>query len=165
MEQVLAALDSPVITLALLFVFVLLFLLNLLTMLQVRRLRKQLRRFMSGGSGESLESSLHRLLDEADAIKQKQSDQQFQLNRLTQKVAAQCGNLAMIRYNAFGDIGSDLSFSLALLDDSQNGVVVTSIYGREETRVYAKPIQGGTSSYHLSDEEKAVIKQALNPTK
>ncbi|UFJ41872.1 DUF4446 family protein [Brevibacillus humidisoli] len=163
MEQLLAALDAPIISLILLLLFTLLFLLFIMVTIQVGRLRKQLRRFMSGGSGESLESSLHRLLDENDQLKQVQSDQQFQLHRLTKKLASQSGNLALIRYNAFGDLGNDLSFSLALLDEQQNGIVITSIYGREESRVYAKPIAAGTSSYNLSEEEKAAIKQATNP--
>lgn len=105
---------------------------------------------------------MHRLLDELGESKKKQADQQFVINRLSQKLASQCGQVAVVRYNAFGDIGSDLSFSLALLDDALNGVVITSIYGREESRIYAKPIESGMSVYNLSEEEQTVIKKASN---
>ena len=70
-------------------------------------------------------------------------------------------NVALLRYDAFEDVGGRLSFSCALLDDAGNGVVLTSINGRQETRVYAKPVQRGISSYNLSTEEEEAIRRAL----
>jgi hypothetical protein len=70
-------------------------------------------------------------------------------------------NVALLRYDAFEDVGGRLSFSCALLDDGGNGVVLTSINGRQETRVYAKPVQQGASSYNLSLEEEEAIRRAL----
>jgi hypothetical protein len=70
-------------------------------------------------------------------------------------------HVGLLRYDAFEDVGGRLSFSCALLDDHGNGVVVTSINGRQDTRVYAKPITGGRSPYHLSAEEEEAIRQAL----
>ena len=69
--------------------------------------------------------------------------------------------VGLVRYDAFEDVGGRLSFSCALLDDRGNGVVVTSINGRQDTRVYAKPISDGRSTYNLSIEEEEAIKQAL----
>jgi hypothetical protein len=68
--------------------------------------------------------------------------------------------VGLVRYDAFEDVGGRLSFSCALLDDHGNGVVVTSINGRQDTRVYAKPIVQGKSSYNLSIEEEEAIRQA-----
>ncbi len=70
-------------------------------------------------------------------------------------------HVGLVRYDAFEDVGGRLSFSCALLDDAGNGVVLTSINGRQDARVYAKPILGGKSSYHLSVEEDEAIRQAL----
>ena len=70
-------------------------------------------------------------------------------------------HVGLVRYDAFEDVGGRLSFSCALLDDHANGVVVTSINGRQDTRVYAKPVTGGKSGYNLSIEEEEVIRQAL----
>jgi hypothetical protein len=70
-------------------------------------------------------------------------------------------NVALLRYDAFEDVGGRLSFSCALLDDQGNGVVLTSINGRQETRVYAKPVTQGTSSHNLSLEEDEAIRRAL----
>jgi hypothetical protein len=67
----------------------------------------------------------------------------------------------MVRYDAFEDMGGRLSFSAALLDDHGNGVVLTSINGRTETRTYAKPIVNLESEHNLSDEERAAIQGAV----
>jgi Protein of unknown function (DUF4446) len=69
--------------------------------------------------------------------------------------------VALLRYDAFEDVGGRLSFSCALLDEHGAGVVLTSINGRQETRVYAKPVIDGTSTYNLSMEEGEAIRQAL----
>ena len=70
-------------------------------------------------------------------------------------------HVGLVRYDAFEDVGGRLSFSCALLDDHGSGVVMTSINGRQDTRVYAKPIAEGRSSYNLSVEEEEAIRQAL----
>ncbi len=70
--------------------------------------------------------------------------------------------VGLVRYDAFEDVGGRLSFSCALLDDHGNGVVVTSINGRQDTRVYAKPIVSGKSGYNLSTEEEDAIRHALD---
>ncbi len=70
-------------------------------------------------------------------------------------------HVGLVRYDAFEDVGGRLSFSCAMLDDHGNGVVLTSINGRQDTRVYAKPIVEGKSQYNLSIEEEEAIRQAL----
>jgi hypothetical protein len=68
---------------------------------------------------------------------------------------------ALLRYKAFSNTGGDQSFSMAVLDGKGSGVVVSSIYGRDESRVYAKSIHEGQSTYALSSEEEEALKQAL----
>ena len=70
-------------------------------------------------------------------------------------------NVALLRYDAFEDVGGRLSFSCAMLDEQGSGVVLTSINGRQETRVYAKPVTGGVSVHNLSLEEEEAIRRAL----
>ena len=69
-------------------------------------------------------------------------------------------HLAVVRYDAFGDMGGHLSWSLALLDDAGNGVVLTSIHGRSEARTYAKSIAGWTCEQQLSPEELEAVDHA-----
>ena len=65
-----------------------------------------------------------------------------------------------VRYNSFADVGSDLSFSVALVTDEGNGVVLTSIYSREETRTYGKGVEAWSPTQGASDEEKRAIERA-----
>jgi len=88
--------------------------------------------------------------------------------RLSQDLAAlaeaskrNISKVAVVRYNAFPDTGSDLSYAAAFLDAEGNGVVLSSLYGRDESRAYAKPVKNGKSAYVLTDEEKMAIKQAI----
>ena len=69
-------------------------------------------------------------------------------------------HLAVVRYDAFGDMGGHLSWSLALLDDSGDGIVLTSIHGRSEARTYAKNVTGWSSEQQLSPEEEEAVRFA-----
>ena len=69
-------------------------------------------------------------------------------------------NIGMVRYNAFDDVGSELSFAIAMLDNEDNGFVIHSIYGRTSSNVYAKTIENGTSKVTLSDEEIKAVNKA-----
>jgi hypothetical protein len=69
-------------------------------------------------------------------------------------------HLAVVRYDAFGDMGGHLSWTLALLDDAGNGVVLTSIHGRSDARTYAKSIASWTCEQQLSPEEDEAIAHA-----
>jgi hypothetical protein len=69
-------------------------------------------------------------------------------------------HLAVVRYDAFGDMGGHLSWSIALLDDSGNGVVLTSIHGRSDARSYAKNVTAWTCQQQLSPEEEEAIAHA-----
>jgi hypothetical protein len=81
--------------------------------------------------------------------------------RQEQLIEGAVRRVGLVRYDAFEDVGGRLSFSCALLDDHGAGVVVTSINGRQDTRVYAKPIAEGHSVYNLSVEEEEAIRLAL----
>lgn len=78
-------------------------------------------------------------------------------------VDASVQHVSLLRFDAFEDVGGRLSFSCAMLDDRATGVVLTSINGRQETRVYAKPVIEGTSTFNLSTEEAEAIRQAMTP--
>lgn len=90
--------------------------------------------------------------DVADALTEIRSDMARSLRRV-----------ALVRYDAFGDHGGRLSFSLALLDDAGDGVTLTSIAGRTDSRLYAKPISAGHGRQDLSPEEDQAVQAALRP--
>jgi hypothetical protein len=74
-------------------------------------------------------------------------------------------HVSVVRYDAFGDMGGRLSFSAALLDDGGDGLVLTSIHGRAETRSYIKGVSGGGAESPLSPEEQEAVTHALSGTR
>jgi uncharacterized protein DUF4446 len=80
---------------------------------------------------------------------------------LQDAVARAVQRVGLVRFDAFEDLGGMLSFAVALLDADGSGVVFSSINGRNETRIYAKPIERGSSRIHLSGEEEEAIRRAL----
>jgi len=85
-----------------------------------------------------------------------------QVEKVSQSSKASVQKIGMVRYNPFSDVGSDQSFSIALLDGGNSGIVITSLFSRDGNRVYGKPIKNSNSEYSLSKEEKQAIEKAKN---
>lgn len=83
-----------------------------------------------------------------------------EVSALRLEAAQALRHLAVVRYDAFGDMGGHLSWTMALLDDQGDGVLVTSIHGRSDARTYAKPVSGWSSDQQLSPEEEDAIAHA-----
>jgi outer membrane murein-binding lipoprotein Lpp len=83
-----------------------------------------------------------------------------EVQALRMEAAQAMRHLAVVRYDAFGDMGGHLSWSMALLDDGGDGVVLTSIHGRSEARTYAKNVTGWSCEQQLSPEEEEAVKFA-----
>lgn len=128
--------------------------------LRVRKIRKWFHQLYTGSSKANLEQILERLFGRMEELEQSDVSQVDQLKLLDEKIKKVKGNVGLVRFNAFLNEGSDLSFSIAVVDHEETGFVLTSIYGRDESRVYAKPIEKGTSLYNLTDEEKEAIQKA-----
>jgi hypothetical protein len=125
-----------------------------------RRLRRVLPEGESGGIDEILDRQLKLLgglSERVDALNKLHHELEALTQRTIQKVA-------VIRYNPFSDTGGDQSFAIAMLDSLGNGVVLSSLHSRTDTRVFAKPVQSGRSKFQLSDEEQDAIKKALAPS-
>lgn len=125
-----------------------------------RRLLKRYRLLLGGPRGRELD---HLLVQQAGQIAELQGQLaalQTQVQGQAEAALGHIQHLGLVRFQAFPDMGSDLSFSAALLDAHQNGLVITSLFGRSESRIYGKPIRNGTSTYTLTDEEKQAIARA-----
>ena len=83
-----------------------------------------------------------------------------ELEKIKKENTSNIQKVGIVRFNPFKEVGGDQSFSIALLDGDNSGVVITSLYAREEKRGYAKPIKEGNSEYPLSEEEKEAIDKA-----
>jgi hypothetical protein len=108
---------------------------------------------VSQGEFEQLVRSLDRLEERVAGLAQRASELDDKLARAVQRVA-------LVRFDAFADVGGGQSFALALLDRDQSGVVLSNLYGRSDSRMYAKEIAGGQSQHALTDEEQQAIRKA-----
>lgn len=112
------------------------------------------------GNGNDLDGLLKKYLQEVEEIKKDNSEIKNYYIKLDSDMAACIQKVGLVRYNAFKDVGSDLSFAIALLDGNDNGVVLNGIYGSEYSNIYAKPIKNKKSSYQLSYEEEYALEIA-----
>jgi hypothetical protein len=83
-----------------------------------------------------------------------------ELNELKKENKFSIQKIGVVRFNPFKNLGGNQSFSVALLDGNDDGVVITSFYNRNENRIFGKPVKKGRSSHTLSDEEKRAIETA-----
>ncbi|GIP18435.1 hypothetical protein J40TS1_40770 [Paenibacillus montaniterrae] len=128
-----------------------------------RRLKKLGRSYhamMEGTGVENLEQVIIGIKQEQKSHQDSIDSSAAKIDALEQRVPLQKSKVALHRYNAFADAGSDLSFSLAILNDHKDGVVLTSIHSREGMYLYGKPVQKGQSNYTLTPEERKVIEEA-----
>jgi hypothetical protein len=117
---------------------------------------------MRGVNNKNLEELIMSYLDKIDEVKTTSESIENLYEDINNRVNGCIQKTSIVRYKAFEDVGSDLSFSIALLNDSNDGVIITGIYGRNESTTYAKPIDKGISRYDLSEEEMHVLNDAMD---
>lgn len=153
--------DDFVQTIILFMLIFILFALLLTVWIKLTKLKKNYLLMMNGTGVENLEQVIQALQEKVNGLQKISDKQQERLNQIGEHLKRMKCKMGFHRYNAFHERGSDLSFSLAILDEFQNGVVLTGIHSREETYVYAKPLEKGQSKYTLSPEELESINQAV----
>ncbi|MFD2170632.1 DUF4446 family protein [Tumebacillus lipolyticus] len=144
---------------------ILLLLVFIIQSIRLRKVQKRYRELMKGTQGANLEEMLFQYAQDVHAMEETVHQVRATQNKQAQDLQISCGPVGIVRYNAFPGAGSDLSFSIAVLNRDGDGVVFSSIFGREESRSYAKPIVAGASTYPLSDEEMEAIQIALDKMK
>ena len=112
------------------------------------------------GYGKNLDEMLRKYLDDVREIKKDNSEIKAYYTKLDNDIDTCIQKIGLVRYNAFKDVGSDLSFAIAMLDRNDNGVILNGLYGSESSNIYAKPIKNGISKYQLSEEEKTALEIA-----
>lgn len=128
--------------------------------LKLARLNRRYQKMMQGMEGVNLETLLLSHIDEVKKATNQVDKLSKDCARLGEVTRSCVQRVGVVRFNAFEDTGSDLSFAIALLDASNNGVVISSIFGRSDSRTYAKPVVAGQSSYFLTTEEKQALQLA-----
>ena len=158
--------DNLVIVVAALAVLILILL--ILALVQSVRLGRAVRAYRAlvaeGAGGGSLGDVLERHVGRVAEVGSRLGELERMQAQLTERSATSIQHIGLVRFNPFEDTGSDQSFAIALLDDRRDGLVISSLHGRSNTRVFAKPVEGGASSHTLSDEETQAIRIAVSGT-
>jgi hypothetical protein len=149
------------ITMGLIGALVVLMILYTIAQIRISKIKEKYNLLVRGVKGVNIEQLLIKTGEDINSVHIDIDNIQNSLDKIETKLSFAIQKVGFVRYNAFGNMGSDLSFSIALLDSFQNGFVLTSIYGRDYTTSYAKPLKFGKSVYPLSVEEMQAIDRAI----
>jgi hypothetical protein len=152
---------SDVLVIAALTVALLAVVLAGVALLRLRRIRRDLVLLSADGDAPSFVEAVARKTEEVRGLRTEVDDLASLLARTRTELADALRHVSVVRYDAFGDMGGRLSFSAAMLDDGGDGLVLTAIHGRSETRSYIKGVKGGSSEASLSPEEQQAVSYAL----
>lgn len=140
----------------------------LFVIIQSVRLGRALRDYrmlMGDGRAGSLGDALEGHIGRVDAVAARLREMDDVHAALEHRALTSLQHIGLVRFNPFEDTGSDQSFAIALLDDRRDGVVISSLHGRANTRLFAKPVADGGSTHNLSDEEAQAIRIAVEGTR
>ena len=129
--------------------------------LKLSYMKKRYRKMMAGVDGANIERMLMGHIDEVKKVVEKSEQLEVENKRIDALLQTAVTRVGVVRFRAFEDMGSDLSYAVALLDSHNNGVVLSSIFGREDSRSYVKPITNGSSSYTMTQEEEQALHDAM----
>lgn len=163
MDNILEFLKSDMFLIIISVVCIVLFIGLIALMIKLSRLNKYYKTFINKlGNGNNIEEDLETFMYRVEKVEKQNGEINEFIKTLDNDLRKCIQKIGIVRYNAFKDTGSDLSFTLALLDENNNGVVLNGIYSREMSNIYAKPVEKGESKYTLSDEEKEAISKAMS---
>ncbi len=156
--------SSPV--LAIIIIVLIIFVLVLLgmciaQMVKLNRMEKKLAKFTVGKNGASLESDIIALIEETKFIKAVTDKNKKDVGILFKRMEGTFQKLGLVKYDAFQQMGGKLSFSLALLDENDNGFIINSVHSTEGCYSYTKEINGGVCSLVLGKEEEQALAIAM----
>src|SRR3989344_4390514 len=125
-------------------------------------LEVRLKKMLGGRKANDLEEILKGIVKELEEFGNFRSEMEKYLESVEKRVRRSAQYVGVVRFNPFQDAGGDQSFSIAIMDERKNGLIISSLYGRENSRIYAKPLENASSRYQLSKEEEQAIGEALN---
>lgn len=163
MEEILNFIKTDNFYVILLIAILLLFILYIINIIKLIILRKKYSKFMKKlGNGNNIQEDLEKYINKVNEVQKENIELKNYCKQLDQTIMGCIQKVGLIRYSAFQNTGSDLSFALALLNEENTGVVLNGIYSREMSNIYSKPVEKGTSTYPLSAEERDAIQKAIN---
>ena len=145
----------------LMIIVTLIFLIYILNYINLKKLRKNYSEFMKKlGNGNNIDEIIKEYMQEVDKIKKDNIELKNYCAKIEKDNYSNLKKIGMVRYNAYKNTGSNLSFALAILNDNNSGIILNGIYGIDTSNVYAKRVVNGTSEYILSKEEEDALDKA-----
>ena len=157
--------DSDYIIIVLTVISLIMLILLIVNTVQLSTLKKKYKIFMKGKSARNLEKILMERLDQVDALVEANATNEANIKKLFSNMKFTFQKVGLIKYDAFHEMGGKLSFSLALLNETDDGFVMNAVHSREGCYTYIKEIIGGNSIITLADEEKEALKMAKESRK
>lgn len=134
----------------------------IIAVVKISGINKKYKNFMQKlGNGKNIEEDLENYMYKVERVEKQNAEIMNLIQELKKDFEKSIQKVGIVRYNAYKDTGSDLSFTLAMLDENNNGVVLNGIYSRETSNIYAKPVENAKSTYILSEEEQEAIRRAI----
>lgn len=163
MENILELLKTDNFLIVLSVIVILLIIGLVVVIIKFNKISRKYTEFMKKlGNGKNLEEDLENYMYRVERVEKQNAEILNYIKNVDNDLGKCIQKIGIVRYNAFQDTGSDLSFALALLDEKNNGVVLNGIYSREMSNIYAKPVENGKSKYTISEEEGLAIEKAIN---
>lgn len=158
----LSGIDPAIIFTALLALVLILLIMNIVQSCRVKKLEKKYNRFMKGKEAESLEEEIVNLFNENSIVRAENEKNRKEIQRINRRMQKSFQKMGLEKYDAFNQMGGQLSFALCLLDENDNGYLINSVHSTDGLNYsYAKEINAGVADVELSEEEKAALDKAL----
>ena len=157
--------DSDYIILGLAGFCIILFILVIVNMVQTSKMKKKYKKFMSGKNAKSLEETLVKRLDQIDSLVEAKAANEKNIKKVVNNMKFTFQKVGLVKYDAFNEMGGKLSFSLALLNASNDGFVLNAVHSREGCYTYIKEIIDGNSIIVLAQEEQEALNMAMEAEK
>ena len=157
--------DSDYIILGLAGFCIILFILVIVNMVQTSKMKKKYKKFMSGKNAKSLEEILVKRLNQIDSLVDANATNEKNIKKVVNNMKFTFQKVGLVKYDAFNEMGGKLSFSLALLNASNDGFVLNAVHSREGCYTYIKEIIDGNSIIVLAEEEQEALNMAMEAEK
>lgn len=154
-------LDPGIIFIILFILLIVLIILVIVQMVKVSNVKKTYDKFLLGKDGKSLEKHFMSVFTDIDFLKTSNKKNSDNIKVIKKNLLKTYQKMGLVRYDAFREMGGQLSFSLALLDDEDNGFIINSVHSSEGCYTYAKEVVEGQSLIELGEEEKEALDKAM----
>ena len=149
------------VTIALAVVLVVTCVLLITVLCKLKKLRRRVESLTRGKDAESMEDSILNFFEKIECLEEAEKKMHKDIREIKENLKITYQKTGLVKYDAFREMSGALSYSLALLDKENNGVLISSMYSREGCYTYAKDIVNGECKINLSDEEQEALKQAV----